>query len=363
METSGLPYFIALARLGLTSLSYIREPLRRLGSAEAIWRADKAQLLAAGLRPGLTRNLIEERGEVDIEAELHLLEKHGITAILHGDPAYPPLLLQIPDPPPVLFVRGNQAALTSLLPFAMVGTRKITGYGEAVAKLFAGQLAAAGMTIVSGLALGIDAACHKATLDSGGQTIAVLGSGIDDDSIGPRANLGLARRILEENGVIISEHPPGTAGMSHHFPLRNRIIAGMSLGTLVIEAALKSGALITGRLALDYNRDVYAVPGPITSSQSTGPNTLIKSGAIPALTPEELLTAYHVTKGIDETSEENRSSEEKTIIKALTDGAQTMDVIAETTKLEPGLILSTITMLEIEGRINKRGSEYTLLKA
>lgn len=363
METSGLPYFIAFARLGLTSLSYIREPLRRLGSAEAIWRADKAQLLAAGLRPGLTRDLIEGRGEVDIETELQLLEKHGISAILHGDPAYPPLLLQIPDPPPVLFVRGNLAALTSLLPFAIVGTRKITGYGEAVAKLFAGQLAAAGMTIVSGLALGIDAACHKATLESGGQTIAVLGSGIDDDSIGPRANLGLARSILEENGAIISEHPPGTNGLPHFYPLRNRIIAGMSLGTLVVEAALKSGALITGRLALDYNRDVYAVPGPITSSQSAGPNTLIKSGAIPALTPEEILTAYHVAKGADDTNNEDRSTEEKMIIKALTDGTISIDAIAEKTNLEPGVILSTITMLEIEGVINKKGAEYTLIKA
>ncbi|PIR71606.1 MAG: DNA-protecting protein DprA, partial [Candidatus Nealsonbacteria bacterium CG10_big_fil_rev_8_21_14_0_10_37_25] len=193
------------------------------------------------------------------------------------DKNYPKLLKEIKDPPEILYVRGEILPDDSF--FAVVGTRMASSYGKQVALEIAGDLAEAGLTIVSGMAPGIDTFCHQATLERKGRTIAVLGTGLDEKSIYPQSNLKLAEKILKTGGALISEYPPGTPGSKFTFPQRNRIISGLSLGVLVVEAKQKSGALITAHHAFSQNRKVFAVPGPIHSSNSKGPHYLIKKGA------------------------------------------------------------------------------------
>jgi DNA processing protein len=209
------------------------------------------------------------------------LDREQIQFVLRGDPEYPPLLEQSADPPQALFLRGETSAL-SRKSVALVGTRAATSYGRFVTAELGHALARSGFSVVSGLALGIDSAAHEATLDADGTCVAVLGTGVNDRSIYPRTNAKLATRIMENGGAILSEFPPGTEGHKHHFPLRNRIIAALATTVVIIEADEKSGSLITAKLALDENRDVYAVPGPITSPRSRGTNLLISQGAIRA---------------------------------------------------------------------------------
>lgn len=199
--------------------------------------------------------------------------------ISFDDPRYPALLREIPDAPKALYFRGN-LELLGMPTTAVVGSRKPTDYGIEVTKIVVGKLSAT-QVVVSGLAYGIDALAHQETLSSGGKTIAVLGSGLDNASIYPAVHVGLANRIVEAGGLLLSEYPPGSPPLKFHFPARNRIIAGLSQQLIVIEAEEVSGTAITAQLALEYNRDVWAVPGPITSPLSRGTNMLIAAGAKP----------------------------------------------------------------------------------
>ncbi len=210
-----------------------------------------------------------------------------------GDPDYPPLLAEIAQPPGELFVRGSLETLGAPC-LAVVGTRTPSAYGKQVTPMIVSALARAGITIVSGLAIGIDTLAHEAALESGGKTVAVLGSGVDEMSVYPPENRALARRIVESGGAVISEFSEGTEPKPFHFPQRNRIIAGLSRGVLVIEARAKSGALITAHFALEENRDVFAVPGPITSLTSAGPNRLLSQGAEAALDADAILNAWGI---------------------------------------------------------------------
>lgn len=211
-----------------------------------------------------------------------------IGTISINNPWYPPLLREIAQPPETLWYRGTLLENEKNC-FAVVGTRKPTYYGEEVTPKLAEELTLAGLTIVSGLATGIDALAHQAALKGGGRTIAVLGSGVDDESLFPKENLGLMHRIIESGGLVLSEFPPGTPARKEHFPQRNRIISGISRGVLVVEAPPRSGSLITARYALEQDREVFAVPGPITSAYSWGPNFLILQGAHPVLKAENIL--------------------------------------------------------------------------
>src|SRR3989344_5743255 len=201
-----------------------------------------------------------------------------IKQITTNEEIYPKLLSQIHDPPKKLYFRGNISLLNSSC-FAVVGTRKLTSYGNETAQQIVRDLANNGFTVVSGLALGIDAVVHQTTLDCGGRTIAVLGGGVGDRSIGPRTNLPLAQNILKNDGLLISEYSDKEEIFSSNFAVRDRIISGLSLGVLVIDADEKSGALITAQCALDQNRDVFAIPGNIFSPKSSGTNKLIQNGA------------------------------------------------------------------------------------
>ena len=243
------------------------------GSPESAWGAEITEFIRAGWDENIAAEFIEWREKMSLEKMAEELARENITALTLGEPGYPRLLSEIADPPFVLFVRGKlppdeQPAV------AIVGTRKCTNYGKQVTEQLASELATHKMVIVSGLALGIDGVAHAATLKAGGTTVAVLGSGIDRKNIYPASHQQLAEQIIAEGGAIVSEYPPGFEPTLYSFPARNRVIAGLSLGALITEAPVESGALITAKCALDYNREVFAVPHPITSTMGAGGNNL-----------------------------------------------------------------------------------------
>ena len=261
-----------LPGVGLVTQNRLRKKLPRL---EALFSLDEDGLAAAGV-PKEARLSIRRRAFRNEAEKIHKWAKSaGVHILLAGATGYPDLLCEIPDPPTVLYARGN---LDGFAPprVAIVGTRRPTVYGLRMAEEFGADLGERGICVVSGLARGVDAAAHRGCLEKGGTTIAVLGSGID--IIYPREHQQLAAQIAQK-GLIISEFPPGTAPSPHNFPIRNRIVSGMSLGALIIEAGEQSGSLITARLAMEQNREVFALPGNVTSPLSLGPNFLIKQGA------------------------------------------------------------------------------------
>ena len=269
-----------------------------------------------------------------------------IATVRIGDDGYPPLLREIHDPPSVLYVRGDPAALLHPLPIAVVGTRKMTAYGAAAVRIVVGPVARAGACVVSGLALGIDAAAHAVALEACGTTVAVLAGGVDRDSVGPRTNAPLAERIIASGGALVSERPPGSSPSKMAFPRRNRIIAGITRGTLVIEAAAKSGSLITAYLALDAGRDVFAVPGPITSAASAGTNGLIRRGAAPATSADDILTAYGLTPHCAAAVAEPSDERAREVLRTLATGPMTLDEINRAGKLKEG---DNVLMMAIGG--------------
>ncbi|MFH1621323.1 MAG: DNA-processing protein DprA [Patescibacteria group bacterium] len=257
------------------------------GDGQAAYNIIPSKLDLFGFQDKTKIKFLKYRNTTNLTDLALNLDKNDLRFITIHDDEFPNKLKEITDPPICLFVRGADIDVNHNT-ISIVGTRNCTPYGKSTAEIFGREAALAGIGVVSGLALGIDAYAHQAALENSAYCLAVLGSGIDDDAIYPRSNLKLAHDIIKGNGTIISEFPPGTEGLKHHFPLRNRIIAGLSRATLVIEATEQSGSLITAHLALQYNRDVYAIPGPITSNQSKGTNSLIKQGAIPCLKPEDI---------------------------------------------------------------------------
>lgn len=262
------------------------------GGIAQIFTATGEQLEMNGASPNQIQRFLKMRPEANPEAESTLIYKEAQTTLTWLDPAYPATFLQLSDPPPILFLRGNPKTLATSLPIAIVGTRDRTSYGTTCAEALAKTLAQHGATIVSGLALGIDGDAHQATLNVGGQTIAILGTGIDDKTLYPPSHLKLAHQIITNNGLVISEYPPGGDRRSYRFPRRNRLVAALSKIIIVIEAPDHSGALITARLAAELGREVLVIPGPVTSPSSVGCNRLIAEGAsliLSATTPLEHL--------------------------------------------------------------------------
>ena len=272
------------------------------------------------------------------------------------DKNYPKLLKKIKDPPKVLYFLGEIKGREDC--FAIVGTRRCSAYGKQVALEMAGDLAEAGLTIVSGLAPGIDTFAHRAVVEKKKRTIAVLGTGLDEKSIYPKSNLKLAKKILENGGCLISEYPPGTRGTKFTFPQRNRIVSGLSLGVLVVEAKEKSGALITAEYALEQKRPVFAIPGSIYSLNSRGCHRLIKKGAKLVEKAKDILEGLGIEKKIEKEKIEGRSEEEKLILEILREGALEIEEIIAKTKLSPAKVASLISVLEIEGKIKNLGQNF-----
>jgi DNA processing protein len=277
-----------------------------------------------------------------------------IQSILIKDKNYPKILKKIQNPPKTLYFLGEVKSEENC--FAIVGTRKPTDYGKEIAHQIAADLSEAGFTIVSGFAPGIDTIAHKATIERGKRTIAVLGTGIDEKSIYPKSNLKLIDKILENGGAIISEFEPGTHGTKYTFPQRNRIISGLSLGVLVVEARIQSGALITANYAKEQKRKVFAVPGSIFSQTSKGCHFLIKNGAKLVESAEDILEELGIRKDEIERREiKGETPEENLILEVLKEGALDIEKIIEKTKLSPSKVASTLSILEIEGKIKNLG--------
>lgn len=282
------------------------------------------------------------------------------------DENYPELLKKIKNPPKILYARGKIFPKENC--FAMVGTRRYSIYGKQIALEIASQLSRAGLTIVSGLAPGIDTFSHSAVVEEKKRTIAVLGTGPDEKSIYPRENLNLSRKILEAGGALISEYPPGTRGTKFTFPRRNIIISGLSLGVLVIEAKQKSGALITASWARKQGRKLFAIPGSVYSLNSRGCHSLIKNGAKLVENADDILRELErspknsglIRLNLNKPAE-GESKEEALILKALQQEALSVDKIIEKTKLPAPIVASRLSILEIKNKIrNLEGNIYTL---
>ncbi len=290
-----------------------------------------------------------------VDADLRWLDASGVTLVAATDSRYPPLLLRLSDAPAVLYVRGDPAVLAEPQ-LAMVGSRISTPAGRETARAFAGAFARAGLVVTSGLALGIDAASHTGALDAGGDSIAVLGTGLD--VIYPAANAGLADRIAQ-HGAVITEFPPGTPAMKQNFPHRNRIIAGLSCGTLVVEAACRSGSLITARLAGDAGREVFAIPGSIRSELSRGCHQLIRQGAKLVERPEDVLVEVKISL-MDQivasppdapSSVRTLDKEYKILLDALAFEPAGVDSLIERTGMNGESIASMLLILELDGHV------------
>lgn len=251
--------------------------LERFGSADAVFHARRTELESLRMRPETIESIIKREFEEKAVSELERVKALGGDILILDDGSYPTLLREIADPPITLYVRGDWQGCFEQPGVAVIGSRMCSTYGENASEMLARDLASRGICVISGLARGIDTAAHRGAMRGGGKTIAVLGTGID--GVYPKENTRLVREILDSGGAVVSQFPLGTPPLKDNFPYRNRIISGLSLGVLIIEATEKSGSLITARLATEQNREVMAVPGNITSRNSVGTNYLIKAGA------------------------------------------------------------------------------------
>ena len=348
--------FNLIPQVGAKRLITISNHFKNL---EIAWTAPRMQFIKAGLPNKVAREIDITRPRINPKKEYELVEDAGIGIITIKDQRYPMLLKEIYSPPALLYVKGNLIEQDNLA-LAVVGTRKMSEYGKMVIKRLIGKLAASGLTIVSGLALGIDAEAHSEAINTGGRTVAVLGSGVDDTSIYPRYNINLAKRILS-NGALISEYPPGTKSYPQHFPVRNRIISGMTKGVLVIEAAKRSGALITAYLALDQNRDVFAIPGDISRTVSAGTNDLIKRGAKLVLGADDILSELDLNPDSDYTKKQDpipSNDNEKTILGHLGDDPIHIDKLEEITRMPLGKLSSLLSTMEVKGLVKNIGAQH-----
>jgi DNA processing protein len=282
------------------------------------------------------------------------LQKTGVRWIARSAPEFPPLLHAIHDPPAGLFVRGEvDSALLRRATVAVVGARSCSPYGAQVARMLGKELANVGLVVVSGLARGVDGEAHRGALEAGCATVAVLGCGIDRDY--PAAHRELAARI-RAGGLTVSEYAPGVEPAPWRFPARNRIIAGLSAATVVVEARDRSGALITADLALEEGREVFAVPGEITSALSSGTNDLLKLGAAPLTTPGDVVDVFGLAGA--ETESATLGATAESVLARLRDGPASADELARATGLDAGTLASALTELELAGCAVGGGGVY-----
>ncbi len=353
-----LPYWVGFSKMpkmGPTRFSRLCSYFENL---EQAWQASMGELITAGLEENVAQEVIGLRNEIDLEQEMKKLAAEEISVLTILDDSYPKLLKEIYNPPAVLYYQGRLSPTEDEFSLAIVGTRKFSNYGAQVTPEITKELVRYNLVIVSGLALGIDSMAHEACLEVGGRTIAVLGSGLDRQSIYPSYNRYLADKIIKNNGLLLSEYPVGTQPLKHFFPQRNRIVSGLSLGVLVVEAPEDSGALLTARHALEQNREVFALPGSIYNQNSFGPHNLIKMGAKLVTRAEDVIEALdlNLVKDFVETRKiVPDSKEEAQILQHLSHEPVLVDDLVHLTKLDTALINSTLTLMEMKGRAKNLG--------
>jgi len=336
--------------------------LNYFGDPQIAWGAPTEALRDAGLSDKIIENLVSTRDQVDLDKIWDQIEATGISVLIQQDENYPKRLKELDQPPPLIYTQGE------IIPddewsVAIVGTRRVTAYGRQVAEDIAGSLARNGLTIISGLARGVDSIAHQAALNAGGRTIAVLGSGLD--RIYPPENRRLAEQI-KASGALISEYSPSTPPEASNFPQRNRLISGLSLAVIVVEAGIKSGALITANFAADQGREVFAVPGNITSPGSMGTNRLISNGAHPMLGADQVLEILEL--GL---VAEHRSARvalpsdalEAQLFETLGGEPLHIDEITNRTEIPVEKVTATLALMELKGMVRQVGGmQYIALR-
>lgn len=351
--------FSLISGIGRVRLAQLENYFKSLDNA---WRAAPAELKQAGLDSGSIRSVTSRRPKISLEAEMEKLDRYGVKVLTWHDENYPSRLKEIYDYPPLIYVRG------SLLPedewcLAVVGTRRATVYGRQVTEEIVADLAQSRITIVSGLAKGIDTVAHHSALEAGGRSLAVFACGLD--IVYPSENVNLARRIMQQ-GALISEYPLGTKPRADNFPRRNRIMSGMSLGVLAVEAGKTSGALITAHMALEQNREVFAIPGSILSPASSGTNHLIQEGAklvrnYTDILEELNLTAVAHQMGLKEIIP--ASDTESLLLKQLSAEPAHIDEVCRSSGLPMPTVSSTLAMMELKGLVKQVGAmNYVLAR-
>jgi DNA processing protein len=354
MSTEERAYWVAFNHIRGVGSIRVQKLLKAFGNLRTAWDAPRRQFLEAGLDERTTAAITGGRTALDPQALLDRCGKLGIRVRVWDDPDYPPRLKELPSPPPVLYLRGAMIEADGLA-VAMVGTRRATAYGKEVARLFASALAANGITVVSGMARGIDAEAHVSALDRNGRTLAVLGCGAD--VVYPPEHGRLAKRIAD-SGAILSDYPPGTPPDAANFPPRNRIIAGLALATLVVEAGEESGALLTAWYAAEYGRDVFAVPGSILAPASKGCNRLIGDGAQPAVSPDALIAALDIPRiapALQMRMIVPESPVEATILAALGAEPVHIDQLRASVNLPVETVSGALAMMELKGMVRTVG--------
>lgn len=336
--------------------------IAHFGSPQAAWEAPAQQLKNIGLPTQVVDALLNIRSSVNLEQIWADIQEKGINLITLLDETYPARLKQIDQPPPVLYALGELTPKDEWA-VAIVGTRRFTHYGRQAAEEIAAFLAQNGVTVVSGLARGVDSIAHRAALDAGGRTIAVLGSGVDQ--IYPAENRGLAAEMASR-GAVLSDYALGTPPEAGNFPPRNRIIAGLSIAVIVVEAGERSGARITANFAVEQGREVFAVPGNIFSPQSKGTNQLIREGAHPLLAPEDLLEVLNLSMVTEHQKARivlPANAVEAAIFEVLGHEPVHVDQIGQQAKLPIEQISATLTLMELKGMVRQVGGmRYVIVR-
>ncbi|MFA6428252.1 MAG: DNA-processing protein DprA [Candidatus Buchananbacteria bacterium] len=360
MSSTDLPFWLAFNQFTKLGPVRFKKLYSYFPNLQTAWAASLSELITCGLEPDLAQEIISRRPQINPEAELTKLHTEKVQAVTILEEAYPPLLKEIYSPPPILYYRGTLDNNRDRFALGVVGTRKVSPYGQQLIDTLIIPLVQAGLTIVSGLALGIDTLAHQATLQNQGRTLAVLGSGLAWSSLYPTQNRSLAEKIIAAGSLMVSEFPLSMPPLVHNFPLRNRIISGLSLGTLIIEAPAESGALITAKYALEQNREVFAVPGNIYHPNSAGTNNLIKQGAIVVTTAQDILGALDlktVSSYITAHAIVPESPAEESLLKHLNREPIHIDSLAKLTKLNISTVAATLAVMEIKGKIKNLGGQ------
>ena len=350
-----LKYWVGFSRVAGIGPIRLRALLDHFGGdIEAAWQASAATLRALGVDQRTVETALAVRARVDLDAELKRTADLGVQVLTWDSGDYPALLKAIPNPPPVLYMRGGllpQDAWT----LGVVGTRQASVYGREATRSLVQGLAASGVTIVSGLAVGIDTCAHRAALDAGGRTIAVFGSGLD--VIYPYANRGLAEEIVR-SGALVSEYPLGTKPEARNFPPRNRIISGLSLGVLVVEGSARSGAMITAVYAVEQGREVFAVPGNIVSRTSSGPSLLIQQGAKLVTSIGDILEELNLTMAAEQMEVRQVIPDNPTeagLLQYLSSEPMHVDELGRAAGLPINEVTSALTLMELKGKVRQVG--------
>lgn len=371
---SDLPYLHAFNMIPQVGAATLRTMKQRFGSYERAWRASADEIRECGLREPTRDPILAGRPLIDPHREYEKVLHAGVWMIAEDNENYPPLLKEIPNPPAALYGKGillgEQFADSSTTPLdqtrdfaqgkqisiGVVGTRRTTAYGLQAVDVIVRDLVSAGMIITSGLALGIDSKAHQTALDAEGTTIAVLGSGLDDSVLFPQENRKLLHRIIDSGGTALSEYPPFMKARREYFPMRNRILSGLSRGVVVIEAREKSGALITARAALEQNREVFAIPGSIFSPTSHGPHALIREGAKLITSAADILDEFGIVYQ-DETRQRADIGQTEASLLGLLEEPHSVDEMKRKLEMQTAEILATLSLLELKGLVRTMGMD------